>query len=188
MEKTTQQTEVKLFTITGNLDDHEGYTGQPVSIFHQDEDFYFTVQDAEGNKWYCGEEELTEITTTTPTKEVSTQGVWSFNGYIDKASIFNCGENSRHYAAMIDTNGNDFIKPALVLGETKEQVKERTERIVTAVNNHDALVSALQDAMEDLKNLACNYAGYSTNEDKPAYIGKLASYAKAKDLLTRIKQ
>jgi hypothetical protein len=60
--------------------------------------------------------------------------------------------------------------------------------MINRYNSHDSLVSALKEAMEDLKNLACNYADYSTNESNPYYIGKLASYAKAKQVLNQINQ
>jgi len=60
--------------------------------------------------------------------------------------------------------------------------------MINRYNSHDSLVSALKEATEDLKNLACNYADYSTNESNPHYIGKLASYAKAKQVLNQINQ
>lgn len=47
------------YTITENLDDHIGYVGQPVTIVESLENDYFIVEDEKGNRWFCGEEELT---------------------------------------------------------------------------------------------------------------------------------
>ncbi len=54
----------KMYVICEHLDDHTGYKGQPVTIIEKHPESYFTVQDKDGNKWHCGEEELKEYTPT----------------------------------------------------------------------------------------------------------------------------
>ena len=49
----------KQFIINQNLDDHEGYKGQPVTINKVYKNDYFDVVDENGNYWYCSLEELT---------------------------------------------------------------------------------------------------------------------------------
>ena len=49
----------KQFIINQNLDDHEGYKGQPVTIDKVYKNDYFDVVDENGNYWYCSLEELT---------------------------------------------------------------------------------------------------------------------------------
>lgn len=51
----------KRYVITQNIEDHEGYNGENVQIIEILVDGYFTVMNDRGDKWYCGEEELTEI-------------------------------------------------------------------------------------------------------------------------------
>lgn len=41
-------------------------------------------------------------------------------------------------------DGPDLLAHALVLGSTEDEVRQRTKSIVCAVNNHEALVEALE--------------------------------------------
>lgn len=48
------------YIIVENLDDHQGYLGQPVTVFHKQSDGLI-VEDLHGNQWCCDMEELKEI-------------------------------------------------------------------------------------------------------------------------------
>jgi len=65
--------------------------------------------------------------------ETVNKELWESNDYIGKVNEFD-SNTDKWFGGLITTTGTDYIKPCLVLGETKEQVQERTELIVTAVN------------------------------------------------------
>ena len=49
------------YSITENVQDHEGYKGQLLTKIKELYEDYFIMEDSEGNIWFCGEEELTLI-------------------------------------------------------------------------------------------------------------------------------
>lgn len=90
--------------------------------------------------------------------------------------------NGGYDIALIVNDGNVPTCLGFIWGETKEQAKANAQRIVTCVNNHDTLVTALEELIPFAQAIF-DYSS-SLDEDK-VYESKIKA---AKDLLQNINQ
>lgn len=171
-------TDNKQYTITGNAECHKFYNGQPVRIIESHKENAFTVEDKDGNTWFCGEEELAEITEQPQRKEDKSPTVPLWRRLKSESSkgnwVLRSGDGD-NYAELIGIRGSNkticnFPKKSFVdEGEALANIKyvqlmqhnfanivEALERIIDAQYNPSKSLANLNSEISNAKDLLSN--------------------------------
>jgi len=138
----------------------------------------YSISTAEFWKYRYQKEYLTDwhIWENTPAEELHTKGEYAVgNGGQTYKS------NGGYDIALIVNDENVPTCLGFIWGATKEEAKANVQRIVTCVNNHDTLVTALEELIPFAQAI---FDRSSSLDEDAAYEAKIKS---AKDLLHNIK-